>query len=72
MIAIRQGVELLEMTPGALFNVTRGTWHNLVATRDAAWVIVEKRDTHLQDTEIRPLSTVELAQLQALLPKWVS
>lgn len=65
-----RGLELVEMVPGALYNVTRGTWHNLVSTRDAAWVIVEGRDTHLHDTEIRPLSPAELAQLRSLLPEW--
>lgn len=71
-VATDQGLELLEMLPGALYNVRQGTWHNLVATRDAAWAIVEGRDTHLHDTEVRPLSTAELAQLRTLLAEWMS
>jgi mannose-6-phosphate isomerase-like protein (cupin superfamily) len=65
-----QSIELVEMTPGTIYNVTRGIWHNLVATRDASWIIVEKRDTHLHDTEIRQMTPHELASLGRLLPKW--
>ena len=64
------GLELREMEPGVLYNVTQGTWHNLVATRDASWIIVETRDTHRHDTEIRPMTEAELAHLQAGLPDW--
>jgi mannose-6-phosphate isomerase-like protein (cupin superfamily) len=64
------GIGLREMEPGVLYNVTQGTWHNLVATRDASFIIVETRDTHLHDTEIRPMTDGELAQLRAGLPPW--
>ena len=59
-----------EMEPNVIYNVTRGAWHNLVATRDATWIIVENRNTHLGDTEFRQLTMSETAQLRASLPDW--
>jgi hypothetical protein len=50
--------------------VTRACWHNLIGTRDASWIIVENRDTHLQDTEIRQMIGSEKAALLAELPDW--
>jgi mannose-6-phosphate isomerase-like protein (cupin superfamily) len=66
------GFELIELQPGRLYNVTAGTWHNLLATRQAAFVIIENRDTHLQDTELRPLEAAERQQLLSLAPQWSS
>lgn len=60
-----------EMHPGSLYAVKAGAWHNLLSTRDAAWVIVERDGTHLEDSEKRPMSAAELASLSAQLPGWV-
>jgi mannose-6-phosphate isomerase-like protein (cupin superfamily) len=65
-------IELVDMQPGAVYNVTAGTWHSLVASRDVSLVIVENRDTHLCDTEIRCLDSQEIAQLVAQLPEWTA
>ena len=59
-----------EMRPGVIYNVPAGVWHNLVASRDVRFLIVENRDTHLHDTEIRPIRADELAELDAQLPGW--
>jgi len=40
----------VEMQPGVVYNVIAGAWHNLLASKDASWIIVENRDTHLGDT----------------------
>lgn len=69
-IATPKGLRVEEMQPGVIYNVTRGTWHNLIATQDASWVIVENRDTHLHDTEIRLMTPEELRQLRMQLPGW--
>jgi len=53
------GLRSIAMKPGALYNVRAGVWHNLLATRDARWVIVEARGTDLHDTEIRKLNEEE-------------
>ena len=55
---------------GVVYNVRAGVWHNLVSTRDATWIIVENRDTHLDDCEYRQLVPEERAQLDASLPDW--
>jgi hypothetical protein len=66
-----EGLQIEEMIPGAIYNVCQGVWHNLASTRDACWIIVENRDTHLHDCEFRPLNAEELAELKLNLPAWV-
>ena len=63
-------LEAVEMDMGKIYNVPAGVWHNLVATRDVSFLIVENRDTHIYDTEIRPITEDELAQLDRQLPAW--
>jgi hypothetical protein len=64
-------MQVEDMRPNVIYNVTQGTWHNLLATRDATWIIVEDRDTHLSDTENRQLSEDETSTLLANLPGWL-
>ncbi len=66
-----QGLQVEEMIPGAVYNVRQGVWHNLTSTRDASWIIVENRDTHLHDCEFRLLDAEELCELKLNLPAWV-
>ncbi len=61
-----------EMQPNVIYNVTRGSWHNLISTRDATWIIVENRDTHLGDTEIRQLNLEEQQLILAGIPGWAN
>ncbi len=65
-----RGMQVEEMKIGAIYNVLKGVWHNLVSTRDASWIIVENRDTHLHDGEFRQLTEEERALLRANLPAW--
>jgi mannose-6-phosphate isomerase-like protein (cupin superfamily) len=71
LIGTASGIKVLDMEPGAIYNVTRGTWHALVATRDASWIIVETRNTHLHDTEIRQMAESEVEELHARLSDWL-
>ncbi len=64
------GMQVKEMIPGAVYNVLQGVWHNLLASQDASWVIVENRDTHLNDGEFRRLDEGEMEFLWARLPAW--
>jgi mannose-6-phosphate isomerase-like protein (cupin superfamily) len=64
------GIQLEDLRPGVIYNVTAGTWHNLIATRDVSLWIVENRDTHLYDSEIGKLEPPEKAQLLAQFPEW--
>jgi len=43
----------------------------VLADRQASWVIIEGRDTHLHDTEIRKLDSTELSAVRAQLPTWL-
>jgi hypothetical protein len=61
-----------EMIPGAVYNVLRGTWHNLLATRDASWIIVENQGTDNSTSEFRQLSKSERAQIIQKKPSWAS
>ena len=63
-------LKAVEMAAGKIYKVPAGIWHNIVATRDVSFLIVENRDKHLHDTEVRPISADELAQLDAQLPAW--
>lgn len=65
------GMWVEDMQPGVVYNVPKGVWHNLLSTRDASWIIVEDRNTHLHDTEIRTMSVNEMADLKANLPPWI-
>jgi mannose-6-phosphate isomerase-like protein (cupin superfamily) len=69
--AVEDALEAVDMQPGAIYNVRQGTWHALVATRDARWVIVENRDTHLHDCEFRRITEAEMSRVRAGLPGWV-
>lgn len=72
MIAIRDDdMQVVDMQPGVVYNIAQGVWHNVISSRDATWIIVENRDTHLHDNEFRRLSEQEMALLQAGLPNWL-
>jgi len=62
-------LEAIDMEPGVIYNVPKGVWHNLVASRDVAFLIVENKNTHLNDTEIRPIEVGELELLDNFLLK---
>lgn len=70
-VSSQEGMQILEMERGVVYNVRKGVWHNLLSTRDAAWIIVETRDTHLHDTEIRQMIAEEWDTLQENLPSWI-
>jgi len=64
-------MQVENMLPNVIYNVTRATWHNLLSSRDATWIIVENRDTHLSDAEYRQLSGREKSFLISCLPEWI-
>lgn len=65
-------LSVIEMIPNVIYNVTQSTWHNLIASKDAKWIIVENRDTHKNDTSYRELSDEERDFLIPKLPKWAT
>lgn len=62
---------VVEMQQGLVYNVTKATWHNLLATRDAQFAIIENRDTDKFDTQVRPMTDGERERLKVQLPVWV-
>ncbi len=61
-------LSVVEMQPGLIYNVPQGTWHNLVASKDVELIIIENRDTHLHDVDIRPINPQEKTVLAQSLP----
>ncbi len=59
-----------EMIPGAVYNVLKGTWHSLLATRDASWIIVENQGTDNTNSEVRNLTEGERTQIIQKKPDW--
>ena len=55
------GVQVVEAVPGTIYKVTKGSWHTVIGDKESSWIIVENRDTHLHDTEMRPLTEIEMA-----------
>ncbi len=66
-----QDLHAEDLQPGVVYNVPRGVWHNLLATRDVSFIIVENRDTHLGDTQIRQMTPGEWEQLSQSLPEYL-
>lgn len=65
-------LEAHDLDRNVVYNVPAGIWHSLVCSRDARLLIIENRDTHLQDTECRTITQEEFGALEALLPNWVT
>ena len=65
-------LECLDMVPGVIYNVTRGTWHNVIGNRDVQWLIVEGQHDPAQPTEYRTLHGAERTKLQAAFPAWLT
>lgn len=71
-LAGNKRVELVEMVAGVVYNVLRGTWHNVIGTREAQWLIVEGDDEPGHPTEYRRLDEEEQATLRAAFPTWLA
>ena len=72
LVAEGQPLQVTELKPGLVYNVIKGTWHNLLATKDAVFAIVENRDTDVFDTETRPLTGAERQALLGQVPGWLN
>jgi mannose-6-phosphate isomerase-like protein (cupin superfamily) len=62
---------LVELEPEKIYNVPAGVWHNLLASRDFKFLIVENKGTDTEDTEIRKLNNSEIEVIKAKMPDWV-
>jgi hypothetical protein len=66
------GPQCEEMTLALVYNVRRDTWHNVIGTRDAQWLIVESQPEPALPTEFRTLSADERAALETRFPLWLT
>jgi mannose-6-phosphate isomerase-like protein (cupin superfamily) len=60
-----QGLITYPMQPGVLYNVPKGTWHNVAGSRDATWLIVENRNTTMENSNYTQLAEDEIEALRA-------
>lgn len=65
------GIHAVDMQPGFIYNVSAGTWHGVLGTRDAAWLIVESSDTNGENSDYRQLDENELDTLRGQYPAWL-
>ena len=66
-----EAIQAIDMQPGLIYNVTSATWHGVLGTKDAAWLIVESSDTDGENSDYRKLNEAELGDLQAQYPAWL-
>ncbi len=65
------GLTVIDMIPGVVYNVTRGTYHNVIGSRDATWLIVESPDDPSVPTQYRQFDAIECRELEARYPDWL-
>ena len=70
-IAGDDGIQAFDMQPNQVYNVTKGTWHSVIGTKETSWLIVESSNTTAGNTNHRPLTNDELAVLAAQYPDWL-
>jgi hypothetical protein len=64
------GLVITEAVPGVIYNVKMGSWHTVIGVYGSSWIIIENRDTHRNDTEMRLLTKEELLSFHKQLPEW--
>lgn len=70
VIKEEDGLKIVDAIPGTVYNVPMGTWHTVIGDQKSSWIIVENRDTHIDDTEMLQLSDDEIQLLRSQLPGW--
>jgi mannose-6-phosphate isomerase-like protein (cupin superfamily) len=58
-------IAAVELEPGKVYNVKRGTWHTHTLTEDAKVLVVENRDTTVENSPFCPLSPEQTDDLVA-------
>jgi mannose-6-phosphate isomerase-like protein (cupin superfamily) len=70
-IATDESIQLTSMEAGVIYNVTAGTWHSVIGTKETTWMIIESNDTSEENTDHRQLTDSEKGALQKLYPDWL-
>jgi mannose-6-phosphate isomerase-like protein (cupin superfamily) len=58
------GLHTYVMKPGVVYNVTKATWHNVVGSRDATWLIVENKNTTVENSNYDTLPLDEITTVR--------
>jgi len=69
-IFVDETINAIDMQPGVIYNVTSGTWHGILGTEDATWLIVESSDTSTKNSDYRQMNENELGTLRGQFPAW--
>jgi mannose-6-phosphate isomerase-like protein (cupin superfamily) len=64
-------IQAIDMQPGFIYNVTAGTWHGVLGTHEASWLIVESSDTKAENSDCREMNNIELDTLRRQYPAWL-
>lgn len=64
-------IEVYDLRPGQVYNVTQGTWHSAICGADSKWLIIEANTTSVHNSDSRPLSPRERESLEAKYPAWL-
>ncbi len=65
------GIDAEDMIPGIVYHVTRGTWHNVIGSREAVWLIVEAKNTSVENSDYTALTKEEKRILFEQYPSWL-
>lgn len=66
-------VHAVDMVPRRVYNVRRGVWHNHTLSEDASVLVVENRDTTVDNSPFCPLTADQTAQIGADMRRmWAS
>ncbi len=58
-------IHAVDMVPQKIYNVKRGTWHNHTLSEDASVLVVENRDTTIDNSPFCQLSPEQTADIVA-------
>jgi hypothetical protein len=58
-------IHAVDLVPQTVYNVKRGTWHTHTLSRDASVLVVENRETKLENSPFRPLTAEQTAFIVA-------
>jgi ureidoglycolate hydrolase len=65
------GLQVFDMEPSLIYNVTKGTWHSVIGNSDTQWLIVESKSLKHTTTDHRQLSENENKSLKEQFPSWL-
>lgn len=58
-------IQAVDLQPLKIYNVKRGTWHNHTLSEDASVLVVENRDTTVENSPFCELATEQKATITA-------